>query len=140
MAVGIQVKVSGNKAYQKALVGLSPKLNKKIQSLGLRKVAFEVSVFAKKKAIRPLSKKAPVHPRMITSRTNVGVDSIGVDLSKLPGESSTGSDKIYMAVHEGGGKFVRARPWLQVAVDAIVPSKSEEIVREVWEGQIRGVR
>lgn len=103
MAVGIQVKVSGDEVYRKALVGLSPRLNKKIQSLGLRKVAFAVSVFAKKKAIRALSKTAAVHPRKLTSRTNVGVDDIAPDFSRLPGESLVGSHLKYMAAHNAGG-------------------------------------
>lgn len=105
MAVGIHVQVKGSDRYQRMLKEVNPQQRKKIQSLGLRAVAFEVGNVAKLKKIKRLNKKSAPLTNKLTSRTNVGVDSISTDFSKLPGKSLVGSHLKYMAMHEKGGTF-----------------------------------
>lgn len=75
--------------------------------------------------------KGPPHPRQLTSRTGTLRRSIRVNRIK-PLERSIGSDLVY-AVHEFGipRQTIRARPYLQPALNEEGPALADEMRREL---------
>jgi phage gpG-like protein len=78
---------------------------------------------------------ALVDSKRLTSRTGRLRDSIAVDLSPSPKAVYIGTDVIYGAVHELGGRFHRPRPFLQPALEHAARG-FPELFRREWERQL----
>ena len=139
MAIGIRVRLIGDEAYLSALSKLTPAQNRRIFSESLEKSVNAVWKDATENQIRRGRRSQPPADGFLTERSGAEgiIGSIGVDLSELPRAASVGSWKIYPRLHEVGEGRFPARPWLQPAVDVVVPEKSERWAVQAWERQVR---
>lgn len=72
---------------------------------------------AGKYILRGGGRTAPVHPKFLTSRTGTLRRSIAVNRKPLPFAIEIGTDLVYGPPHEFGTSTMRARPYLQPALD-----------------------
>jgi HK97 gp10 family phage protein len=132
MPLAVSVKLKGDKQLIAALDRLQPRKNPEPIRRALLRGAFRIQQQATTVHIIA-GGDGPPDPVRITSRTGTGRRSIAVDQAGLRSlVVEVGSGLVYMAVHEGGGRFHPARPWLGPAV-ADVEAELPEIFVTEWE-------
>lgn len=117
----LRVEIRGDVEFRAALGRLSPRQNPEPFRRALLRAALAIQ--AKATTLYILSGgSGPPDPTRLTSRTGTLRRSIGVDRSGLGGlVVGVGSDLVYARVHELGGRFVRARPFLEPAATDVLP-------------------
>ena len=116
---------------------LNPAVNKTIAARALTESMLTVLRYAASKAIYPGGgRNAPVRNGILTSRTGTLrrslSSSFALDRSGLPRYIEGGTNLIYGAVHEYGGRFHKARPFLRPAL-AATQREFEAIFNKWWE-------
>ncbi len=130
MSVSVQVRVD-DKALLRAVNKLKPGKNPVVFREFLDKLALQVQTRATKVEIIR-GGTGPPHPTRLTSRTGAGRRSISVDRRGLPNSISIGSNLVYMAVHEFGGKHHKVRAWLAPAVAHSLKGAAA-LAAKIWE-------
>ena len=111
MAVALSISVQGLDELHERLDRIMPSKNSAWVARALVKAALRVQeISAKEKILR--GGKGPPVPGILTSRTGTLRRSIRVNRSPLPWAVEVGTDLVYGAVHETGGKFHPPRPFL----------------------------
>lgn len=137
MAFGMRIQMLGGEEFKMMLSRMSPEQNRRIFSDTLEKVVNAVQDIAAREKIVRGRQHLPPLPSQLTFRKGGAARSIGVNLSGLPSFAEAGSILFYPLLHELGlGRFP-PRPWLQPAVDEVVPEKSARWAGEFWEQQAR---
>ena len=145
MAASVTVKVTGVAELVHALEKITPAKNPAWLHIALKKAALQVANLAKFEFILPGGRffkpgakqfaKPVINPKRLTSRSGRLRDSIAVDLSASPKSVDVGTSVLYGAVHELGGRFVHARPFLSPALEKASRDFQALFARE-WERQI----
>ena len=116
MAVALRISVQGLDELHERLDRINPKKNTAWVARALVKSALRVQEIAAKDKIKRGGKGPPV-PGILTSRTGTLRRSIRVNRSPLPWAVEIGTDLVYGAVHEHGGKFHPPRPFLKPGLE-----------------------
>ena len=131
--VAIRVTVTGGRELDARLRAANPKINRRVLGRFFPKAAARIQTNAAKvqivaggrgkgKALKPL-------PDKLTSRTGTLRRSIGINKGPLPGAIEIGTHLVYGAVHEFHA--IRPRPFLQPALDAVLPGLDGLLVK-IW--------
>lgn len=116
MAASVTVHVEGVEKLRQALARMDPQRNPSWVGKALVRCAFLVQEIATRDKIRRGGSAPPV-PGILTSRTGRLRASIAVDRRLVPSAIEIGTDVVYGAVHELGGRFHPRRPFLQPALE-----------------------
>ena len=134
MAVGFKTRVIGGEEYRRYVKSVTPSQNRRISRRLLEKIVGRVQTIAAKQKIVPGRglKAAPLASKL-SFRRGGAAGSIGPDFSGLPAYAEVGSILDYPMFHEFGlGRFPK-RPWLEPAIDDVVPNPAERWMAEIWE-------
>jgi phage gpG-like protein len=118
MAVSLSISVQGAEDLHERLNRINPKTNPAWVRRSMLKSGLRVQEIASKEKILRGGKGPPVLG-ILTSRTGTLRRSIRVNRSPLPWAVEIGTDLIYGAVHESGGKYHPARPFLKPALEDV---------------------
>jgi len=107
-----EVKVTGSEAVTRLLERITPSKRPGIWRDILSGIGGEIARSAKSESIitggrfkvGSVLTDRKADPHRLTSRTGVGRRSILLDASNLPRSVTVGSDRVYMAMHESGGR------------------------------------
>jgi HK97 gp10 family phage protein len=150
MAVSLSIRVDGIPELKKQLDRLSPKKNPRWVRRALIDCAeLTQKISAEEKIIRggrfrgpkgPRGGKgkmtdAAVHATKLTSRSGRLRDSIRVNHSPLPWAIEVGTDVVYAAVHEFGGKHHPPRPYLGPGLEDAA-KKFDDIFMREWKKEM----
>ena len=128
MASTIRVRITGIEQVRAMLKKLTPAESKQIVVDSLLECAHMIQRNAAEKQIIAGGKSAP-DPTRLTSRTGTLRSSIAINRSPLPAAIEIGTHLVYGLVHEFGGRYVHARPFLAPAVEATEEGFPEVFMR-----------
>jgi phage gpG-like protein len=146
MAVSLSINVEGIEAVQAQLDRINPRKNPKMVGRALVNCALLTQKIAtEEKIIRGGRFRGPAgprggkgkmmsskpHPTKLTSRTSRLRDSIAVNRRALPWSVEVGTDVVYAAVHEYGGKHHPPRPYLGPALEDASKRFGDIFAREI---------
>lgn len=135
MPIEVSAKLRGDERYVRALGQLDPGSSPGVRAGFIKAALLVQSIAATQTIVRGRGPTAAPLPDRLSGRTGALARSIAVDTTRLPREIAVGTELVYGAVHELGGRVHPKRPFLAPAV-VIAGPRIEQLIGLGWESGI----